>query len=140
MAGLETPPKGLQDGLHSHSNCRCIHSQRAPADPEKKTCTFSRDVGPMLYNPCREYILHPQRCAKNHTIAANELLTEPIQNCVRGKAEVGFLKATSVGPALLPGGNGDAQGTFATHRNRTNTSASVIGCRELGDSNSPRAL
>jgi len=28
---------------------------------------------------------------------------------MRGKAKVGLLKATSTGPALLPGGDGDAQ-------------------------------
>lgn len=80
------------------------------------------DVGPMPYNPCWEYILHPQRRAKNHTIATNELPTEAIQNRVCGKAKVGFLKATSMGPAPLLGGDGDAHGGALL---RTATAAGV---------------
>lgn len=66
----------------------------------------------MPYNPQWEYILHPQRCTKNHIIAANKLLTEPIRNCKtkHQSKRGGVLKATSVGPALLPGGDRDAQG------------------------------
>lgn len=66
----------------------------------------------MPYNPCWEYILHPQRCAKkkNHAITANELVTEAIPNCMHGKAKVGLFRATSVGPVLLPGGDRGAQG------------------------------
>lgn len=61
----------------------------------------------MPHNPCQEYTLHPQRRAKNHTIAANELLDEQTKTaCV---AKVGFLKATTVGPALLPRGDSDVQ-------------------------------
>lgn len=76
----------------------------------------------MPHSPFWEYTLHHQKCAKNHTITANKLLAKPVQNCVCGQAKAGFLKAASVGPALLPRGDGDhAQ-------------------EELADSNSPHSL
>lgn len=36
------PPKGLWDGLHTHSHCCCIQNKRALADPqEKETHVFT---------------------------------------------------------------------------------------------------
>ena len=141
MAGLETPPKGLQDGLHSHSNCRCIYNQRALADPEeKKTCTF-----PGTLDQCHTTLAGNRSCIPKGALKTTpSLLTSfsPSQYktvCV-AKQKWGFSKPPAWDPLCCREGTGMLGGSFATHRNRSNTSASVIGCRELGDSNSPRAL
>lgn len=80
MAGLEKPLKGLRD---SH-----IQNQQAPADPEeKKTRTL-----PGRLDQCHATLAGNIPCIPKgyHTITANNLLTEPIQNHTCGQRKAGF--------------------------------------------------
>lgn len=96
----------------------------------------------MPYNPCWEYILHPQRCAKKKITPSllTSLSPRQYQTACMAKQKWGFSEPPAWDPLCCQEGTGVLRETFTTHCNRSHRSPSVIGCGELGDSNSPCVL
>lgn len=106
--------------MHSQNNCRCIQNPWAPADPEeKKTRTFPGTLDQCHITLGGNTFCIPKGALKITSSLLTSFSPSRYETAKQNtKAKGGGLKATSVGPALLPGGDRDARGMlcYALHQ------------------------